>query len=71
MAPGTGKTLVKCPILSPALIYIYECIQNVKNVLPVNPKKERVKILGWRRKEVKGRVLVHTYTVDCTFRTNT
>jgi hypothetical protein len=33
--------LVKCP----ALIYIYESIQNVKNVLPVNPKKERVKIL--------------------------
>ena len=43
MAPGTDKTLVKCPILSPALIYIYESIQNVKNVLPVNPKKERKK----------------------------
>jgi hypothetical protein len=41
MAPGTGKTLVKCPIL----IYIYESIQNVKNVLPVNPKKERMRIL--------------------------
>ena len=70
MAPGTGKTLVKCPILSPAFIYIYESIQNVKNVLPFNPKKERVRILvtdnrklGWRREEVKGRVLVHTYTV--------
>jgi hypothetical protein len=45
MAPGTGKTMVKCLILSLALIYIYESIQNVKNVLPVNPKKERVRIL--------------------------
>jgi hypothetical protein len=55
MAPGTGKTLVKCLILSPALIYICESMQNVKNVLPVNPKKERVRIVvtddrkqGWR-----------------------
>jgi hypothetical protein len=69
MAPGTGKTLVKCHILSPAIIYIYESIKNKKNVLPVNPKKERVRILvtdnrklGWKREEVKGRVLVHTYS---------
>jgi len=55
IAPGTGKMLVKCLILSPALIYIYESIQNVKNVFPVNPKKERVRIVvtdnrkqGWR-----------------------
>jgi hypothetical protein len=46
----------QCHILSPAVIYVYESIQNVGNILSVNSKEERVRILvtdnrkeGWRK----------------------